>query len=111
MPIRHNQSQPERTLYSTLRKLLCQPGIVRGNLVNVRRQCGKSTCKCISNPDHRHPALYLGISMNGKQRMIYIPADWGKTIQQWVDQYAQIQTLLEKLSLISLKKLQYRKEK
>ena len=98
----------ERRLYSQLRKVLVRPGLLRGNLVNTRRTCGKPSCRCWKGPRYRHRSLYLGLSLNGKARMIYVPSDWEEVVRDWSDRYAQIRDLLEQLSLACLKRLQSR---
>jgi hypothetical protein len=98
----------ERKLYSSLREILAHPGILRGNLVLSRRKCGKTTCHCYRGPQKGHPSLYLGISLEGKRRMIYVPPAWEERIRDWVDRYAQVREVLEKLSLACLKRLESR---
>ena len=110
MPSRTSLSQSERDLYSQIRKLLNEPGLLRGNLVEMKRKCGKKNCRCDSNPSFRHRALYLGLSVNGKHRMIYIPAAWEERVREWTTRHARIGELLEDLSLKSLERLEKRKE-
>lgn len=110
MPSRLSLSGQERALYSKLRQLLNEPGLLRGNLVEMRRQCGKKTCRCQNDPADRHRSLYLGVSLNGKRRMIYIPAEWEDRVREWAARYAELRDLLEQISLKSLQRLQDRKE-
>lgn len=101
-------SASERALYSKLRRLLREPGLLRGNLVEVARQCGKARCHCQQDPAGRHRALYLGLSLNGKARMVYIPASWEPRVRQWVERYGEVRELLEQMSLKCLERLQQR---
>jgi hypothetical protein len=101
---------PERKLYSALKELLDQPGLLRGNLVVMRRKCGKAACRCAQDPDQRHVSLYLSLSHEGKRRMVYIPADWEERVREWVDRYAQVRDALGKLSQACLKRLESREE-
>ncbi len=110
MSSRLSLSREERALYSKVRQLLNDPGLVRGNLVEMRRQCGKKTCRCQSDPACRHRSLYLGVSLNGKHRMIYIPAEWEDRVRQWAARYSELRDLLEQISLKSLDRLEHRKE-
>ena len=110
MPSRATLSAQERSLYSQLRRLLNEPGLLRGNLVEMKRKCGKQSCRCDCDRDYRHGSLYLGVSLNGKHRMIYIPAEWEERVREWTTRYSQLRELLEEISLASLERLQERKD-
>ncbi len=107
---RTSLSAQERRLYSSLHSLLQQPGLLRGNLVEANRRCGKEACQCSSDPARRHRALYLGISAKGKRRMVYIPSVWEERVREWVDRYGQLREALEQLSAAFLKRLESRED-
>ena len=108
---RSSLSPKERAVYSKLRRLLLgEPGVLRGNLVEMHRQCGKPSCHCQSDPAGRHRALYLWLSLNGKRRMVYIPPAWEERVRQWAGRHAQVRERLEQLSLMYLKRLEEREE-
>ena len=98
-----------RAQYSRLRLLLKEPGLIRGNLVEMRRGCGKKSCRCRTEPKSRHRSLYLGLSLNGKHRMLYIPAEWESRVREWVGRYTEVRQLLEQISLGFLERLEKRK--
>ncbi len=100
----------QRAQYSRLRLLLKEPGLIRGNLVEMRRTCGKKSCRCHREPQARHRSLYLGLSLNGKHRMLYIPAQWEERVREWVARYSEVRQLLEQISLGFLERLQKREE-
>ena len=108
MPPRSSLSAKERDLYSKLRLLLNHPGLLRGNLVEMHRRCGKPSCHCQHDPAGRHRSLYLGLSLNGKRRMVYIPADWEGRVRQWATRYSRARELLEQISQKCLEHLQRR---
>jgi hypothetical protein len=110
MSSRSQLPDSERLLYSKLRKLLSQPGLLRGNLVHMSRTCGKKTCRCHTDPDSKHVSLYLGVSIDGKHKMIYVPADWEQRVREWVERYSQARSLLQEISSANLKRLQNRKD-
>ena len=110
MPSRLSLSAPERQLYSKLRQLLNEPGLLRGNLVEMRRSCGKKNCACRTDPGCRHSSLYLGVSVNGKRRMIYIPSEWEQRVRQWTARYGELREVLERISMKWLERLEKRKE-
>lgn len=97
-----------RAQYSRLRLLLNEPGLIRGNLVEMRRQCGKKSCRCRTEPEARHRSLYLGLSLNGKHRTVYIPAEWETRVREWVARYSEVRELLEQISLGFLERLEKR---
>ncbi len=100
----------ERELYSKLRQLLNEPGLLRGNLVEMKRRCGKRSCHCHTEEEARHRALCLGISIKGKYRMVYVPAEWEARVRQWTARYARLRELLEQISLKYLERLEQRKD-
>ena len=106
------QSLPaaERLLYSKVRQILGQPGLILGSLVVMRRKCGKESCGCSRNPRRRHRSLYLATNVEGQRRMIYIPQEWEDRIREWVDRYAAIRETLEQLSLACIRRLKSREE-
>jgi hypothetical protein len=108
MPSRTDQSVTERRLYSQLRQLLTTPGLLRGNLVEMRRTCGKATCRCARDPAGRHRSLYLGLSLEGRRRMIYIPPAWEADVRRWVARYAEVRGVLEQIALRYLDRVQRR---
>lgn len=101
-------SQREREAYSRLRQLLGCPGLLRGALVESLRSCGKPACRCQRNPKYRHRSLRLGLRLDGKQAMVYVPADWEPLVRQWVDRYREVQDAIESVSLCFLKRLRNR---
>ena len=65
-----------RAQYSKLRLLLKEPGLIPRQPRRDAPRCGKKSCRCDGDPEARHRSLYLGLSLNGKHRMLYIPAEW-----------------------------------
>ena len=104
-------SAAERHLYSRLRQLLNEPGVLRGNLVEMRRKCGKATCHCAVDKDAAHRALILCVSLGGKRTSVYIPAEYEGEVREWVGRYVEIRELLEQLSRISLDRLRSKRRK
>ena len=106
----HPQALPasERDLYSKLRQILTQPGLLRGNLVVSQRTCGKPSCHCYKDKGNRHRSLYLSLSSGGKHRRVYIPPEWETEVRDWVDRYQQVREVLEKLSTACLLRLEKR---
>jgi hypothetical protein len=110
MKSRVSLSQTERKLYSKLRTLLNEPGLIRGSLVEMKRVCGKKSCHCATDPERKHRSLYLGLRIDGKNRMIYVPTEWEDRIREWTNRYAEMREVIEQLSLKSLERLKNRQE-
>lgn len=98
MPSRTGFAATERALYSQLRRLLSQPGLLRGNLVEMRRHCGKAGCGCQRDVARRHRSLYLALSLEGKRRMLYIPPAWEARVRQWTARYGEVRAVLERIT-------------
>jgi Family of unknown function (DUF6788) len=110
MPPRSAMPAAERRIFSRLRQLLNEPGILRGNLVESHRRCGKKSCRCAVDDEARHRALILCLSLDGKRTSIYVPPDWEGRVREWVARYGEIRDLVEQLSRESLARLKARKE-
>ncbi len=98
----------ERALYSTLHRLLRAPGLLRGNLVEMRRHCGKAGCRCQTAVARRHRSLYLALSLDGQRRMLYIPTAWEARVRQWTARYGEVRAVLEQLARQHLERLEQR---
>jgi hypothetical protein len=110
MAPRSTVAATDRHLYSRLRQLLNEPGVLRGNLVEMHRKCGKRTCRCAVDDDARHRALILCVSLDGKRTSIYVPPAWEARVREWVARYAEIRDLVEQLSRACLARLKDRQE-
>jgi len=108
MPSRLGFTATERALYSTLRRLLSQPGLLRGNLVEMRRHCGKAGCGCQTDVARRHRSLYLALSLEGKRRMLYIPSAWEARVRQWTARYGEVRAVLERIARQRLQQVERR---
>jgi hypothetical protein len=54
-----------------------------GALSRVHVRCGKPTCHCTTGPGH--PAWHLAVRVEGRARVIHIPAAWVEDIRARVD--------------------------
>lgn len=110
MPSRTGFTAKERALCARLRQLLATPGLIRGSLVEMRRSCGKPACGCAADARRRHRSLYLGLSVRGRRRMMYIPPAWEARVREWTGRYADVRAVLEALSQASVQRLERREE-
>lgn len=91
-----NMSLLERDLRSKIIRLISGRAIMRGTLSEKARSCGKAGCKCARG--EKHSSLYVAFSQEGKTQHIYVPKHREKEVTQWIQQYQQVQELLEDLS-------------
>jgi hypothetical protein len=82
--------------------------LLRGTLSVRNVSCGKSGCCCASGQPH--VSLYLVQSQNGKLRQLYIPKQLEERVRKAVDDYQELQKLVEELSEQEWKLLKERKE-
>ena len=108
MKHRGGWSEQERQLRSRLTKLVSQVGLLRGNLIQTNRTCGKAGCRC--QKGHRHQSWYLGFSDQGKKKMNCVPKEWEPRIRRWVENYQEVRRLLDALSQLYLQRLRDRKD-
>lgn len=99
----------ERRVVSELHRLLNQPGLMRGCLVQTRHRCGKSGCRCAGGP-YRHRALYISQSHGGRLRMRAVPKAWQDRVRQWVQRRHQAREFLERLSEMYWRRLEERED-
>lgn len=98
----------ERRQRSKLAKLVSEGVLLRGNIVESRRKCGKPKCRCVEGELHVSKLLYL--SIEGKAKTFHIPKDWERRIEEWVGNYKEVRKLLDELSKEQLKRFQRREE-
>lgn len=101
-------SSTERDFRSRFNQLISGSGFMRGTLTTREKVCGKSNCKCARG--EKHVALYLVASKDGKQQQLFIPNSYEGKVRKWLDQYKQVEQLLEELSDLHWKKIQNREE-
>lgn len=101
-------SLPERQARSALARLITQRGLLRGNLLQRRRVCGKPNCRCARG--ELHAGLYLVFSEGGKLRQLFVPKTWEARVRQWVTDYHDARQLLEQLSRLYFEKLRQRED-
>jgi len=75
--------------------------LLRGSLVSMARTCGKAGCHC--QQGEKHTSLYLAVRLNGRRRMIYVPATMESTVRGWVENAREVDRLLEFISQQCLK--------
>lgn len=107
--IRKSQmSAHERRLRSRLTQLIQGAGLMRGTLSERAVTCGKSNCKCARGQKHSY--LYVVASEAGKLRQRSIPKNLHGEVRRWVENYQQLQQVIEELSQFYWSRMEKREE-
>ena len=93
---RSQMTKEERENRSRLKPYLSYREFVRGTLSVRERVCGKPTCKCTRGA--KHVSLFLTRSKAGRIEQLYIPKEKEELVRRWVQNYRDVQQLLEKIS-------------
>jgi hypothetical protein len=93
---RNRFAPKERSARSRLAQLLHDHEVIRGSVVSMARRCGKAGCRC--NHGEKHVSLYLSVKIEGKRRMVYIPAHLEDEVRRRVDAYREVQRLTQVVS-------------
>jgi hypothetical protein len=100
---RSQRSSKERNARSSAVRRVADSPLLRGSLVLMRRECGKSGCHC--QQGEKHASLYLAVRVGKKRTMIYIPKPLEDTARQWVQNGRQVDELLDFVSQQCLEQL------
>jgi len=100
-------SAAERNFRSRIAQLASGHWFLRGTLSARSGKCGKPNCHCAQG--ETHPSLYLVQSRAGKLRQICVPKAWQERVRQAVNDYQQMQRLIEEVSELEWKRLRERK--
>jgi hypothetical protein len=100
-------SATERNFRSRIAQLASSQWVLRGTLSERSGKCGKPTCHCAKG--ELHQSLYLVQSHGGKPRQLCVPQAWQARIRQAVEDYQQMQRLIEEISELEWKRLKERK--
>ena len=96
MVSRNRFAPQERSARSRLAQLLHDHEVIRGSVVSMARRCGKAGCRC--NRGEKHVSLYLSVKIEGKRRMVYIPAHLEDEVRRRVEAYREVQRLTQVVS-------------
>ena len=101
-------SAAERSFRSRVAQLASGQWFLRGTLSDRSGKCGKPNCHCANGEPHR--SLYLVQSHGGKPRQICVPHAWQQRVRQAVNNYQEMQKLIEEVSELEWNRLRQRKE-
>ena len=99
----------ERESRSKLKPYISYRELLKGSLTVRKQKCGKPNCKC-AKTSYRHVCLYISRRKDGKIEQLFIPKEKEQLVRQWVNNYNDVQELLEKISSIYWDRLKRKKE-
>ena len=105
---RSHRSAPEREARSRLRQRLGEEPLLRGSLVQMARRCGKPGCHCRSGD--KHVSLYLAIRAGSRRALIYLPPALEEQARRAVQNWQDVDGLLEIVSQATLERLLQEKQ-
>lgn len=100
-------SVEERRLRSRIAKLVSSQPILHGTILDRKRKCCRPTCRCATDPEKRHPAMYVFVSDGTgrrKMRQLYVRREWQEQVRQWVANDHELRRLTRELSDLYWKK-------
>lgn len=74
--------------------------VIRGTVVERRMRCGKTTCRCHSDPEAAHGPYRLLMTTvgRGRTRTLLLPADQVAWVRAAIARYRRVERLLEQIS-------------
>ena len=98
-------SVEERRLRSRIATLVSSQPILHGTILERKRKCCRPTCRCATDPERRHPAMYVFLSNGtGKKRQLYVRRERQEQVRQWVANDHELRRLTRELSDLYWKK-------
>jgi len=107
MTARNRFTPQERSARSRLAQLLHDQEVICGSVVSMARRCGKAGCHC--EQGDKHVSLYLSAKVEGKRRMVYIPAHLEEEVRRRVGAYREVEQLTDVVSSACVDRLLERK--
>jgi hypothetical protein len=98
----------ERRRRSRVAQMVTHRRLLRGSLTIRKNTCGKPNCRC--GRGEPHLSLYVTHSHNGRPRQLFVPKSWEARVRQAVEDYQELQKLIEELSEIEWQHLEHREE-
>jgi hypothetical protein len=105
---RSELSDVERRFRARLAQLGHTRWFLRGTLSIRTRKCGKPSCRCARG--ELHSSLYLVQSHDGQSRQVCVPKVWEDRVRQAVNDYQEMQRLIEEVSELEWKRLRENKK-
>lgn len=100
MQVRRHPTILRRMLASRLKRVAVSKPVLIASLAEVRRVCGKPSCRCRRGFKHR--AAQITFRDRGKVRALYVPVDFTDEVRSWIEEYRRLKQLLREISQLCL---------
>jgi len=97
--LRKQLQQRQREFGDLLRVLKQRRPLIRGNVYNLRRKCGKDSCRC--QDGHLHESWVLSVPEKGRKRMRMIPKGKRTQWQSMTERYRRFRRARARLVKLS----------
>jgi hypothetical protein len=90
-----------RELHEYLRSLSFAP-LMRGNLYERVRKCGRKNCACAHDPSARHRSLFLSVSLGGRSVGLHVRPDDADRVRSALAAYQRLWEIVNGLTACEL---------
>jgi hypothetical protein len=104
-PAHHKQRELFQQQYTAVKNHILQIGfITEGSLSKRYLTCGKASCRCTSDPAHRHGPYYL-LTWKRKGRTVsqFLPESLAQQYEEWIRNRQSLSKILKQMHSISQK--------
>jgi hypothetical protein len=89
-----------RLCHARVKKLKATGPVLAASLVIIRKQCGRSGCRC--QRGEKHPGHYLTYKEKGKTRTVYVPLDLVEEVKGWIEEHRRLRRLTQEISQLAI---------
>lgn len=100
MRIPEHPTQIRSLLDARRARLAAARPALAGTLSQVRKRCGRPSCRCYHGEPHS--AWHLTYKVQGRTRTVYVPKDLLDDVRSWLDEHDRIKTLLDEIHHLSV---------
>lgn len=96
---------PEQRRDALLRRLHQLPNLMRGNVYERPRKCGRSSCTCAGAEGPKHTTRQLVVNLKGRTHTRYVRTGEMEKVQALVAAYAELWEIVTELTEVNLELL------
>jgi len=96
--------QLEQRRGQLLRRLVALPNLMRGNVYEKPRKCGRASCHCATGGP-KHTTLQLTVFLRGRTHTRYVRRGERSQVEALVDNYRVLMEIVDELTAVNLELL------